>query len=187
MTRRLFRAVPFTLVALTTLARAQNLGSAPSLSIEATDVYTAFRLPPLKDTSAGGLISVLSSTQVGERATVLALNGQSPVDAWQAAQSLLQGLPATSPQAIASPALFSGATASDLNRFLAGTNTNVLVTSPSLTLDQPIQVSHSGVTLDLGHAVLTSQHARPYMLRIQGAQNVTVRGGESLLARPASW
>src|SRR5579871_5210188 len=68
---------------------AQNLGNPPEFSLNPTDLAAAFRLPSFKDTSTGPLAGVVPGLQVGMRAQALGLTGQSPVDAWMAAQILL--------------------------------------------------------------------------------------------------
>jgi parallel beta-helix repeat protein len=155
---------------------AQSLGTAPPAGLYEVDLNTAFRLPPLRDTSDGGLISALSSTQVGQRAAALSLNGTSPFDAWSKASNILS-LPAIAP---CSPrtVTFGGTSASQLNVLLGSGCVSITVSSPTLTIDQPIEINASGNTLDLGRCVLSSAGPLPYMLRVENASNISVRGGE---------
>ncbi len=151
----------------------QSLGTPPPLTVQATDLYTAFRLPPLRDTPAGGLAVALSSTQVGRRAATLALNGQSATDAWSAAGPLLQSFV---PQGAAAPAPCPASTAAGITQQLTAGCKSVAVSSTSLTLDGPIEIQQNGVTLDLGAANIDAA-AAPYAIRIENATGVVVRGG----------
>jgi parallel beta-helix repeat protein len=160
------------------LASAQNTGSAPETSLDVPDVYAAFGLPTLQDQPDGPLASAFQ-TQAGSRARRLGLSGHSARDAWTAAQALLQTALANQPPSSAAPLVFSDLTASALNRVLAGGATaSVRVAASALTVDEPVKISRAGITLDLGMARLTSANPQPYMLRIEGANGVTVRGGE---------
>lgn len=177
MTRHLLLFAPLFSSIFLARPHAQSLGTAPPFTIDVTNVYTAFGLPPLRDTSAGGLLPALSTTQVGQRAVMLGLNGQSPIDAWSAVAALspLSGLlPNTSAPAVP----FSGTTASALNILLAGGPSAIEVLAPALQLDQPIEIRRDGLTLDLARAQIQATGARPYMLRVDNARGVTVRGGE---------
>jgi len=119
---------------------------------------------------------VLSGTQAGVRAAKLMLNGQSALDAWTSAGNLQQSMKEVTYGS--GPAIyFSGVLGSELNRVLAGATGSVMVTSPALKVDQPIQLPRGGITLDLGTSALTSAGANPYMLRIEGIEGVVIRGG----------
>lgn len=168
-------AVAVAFVMITADADAQNLGSAPSSAVDVTPVYTAFKLPPLKDTAAGGLVSVLSTTQVGMRAKMLGLTGQSGVDAWSGVENVLGSRVSSAPAAAVE---FSGRTASELNALLSSGATAVAVTSSTLSVDQPILLQRDGVTLDLRRAVLTSNGTQPYMLRVAHSRSARVVGGQ---------
>jgi parallel beta-helix repeat protein len=159
-----------------TLAWGQGLGAAPSSAPVVTDLYSAFRLPPLRDSADGALHSALTNTQVGVRAALLGLNGTSPLDAWSAAAVLVQGIPAGVAAAPGTLVTFVGTRASELNKLLAADGAAILVTSPALEIDTPLELRRSGTMLDLGNSVLTSDGA-PYMLRIEAASRITVRGG----------
>lgn len=153
----------------------QNLGTPPALTVDATNLYTAFSLPPLRDTQQGGLAGVLSSTQVGSRATTLGLNGQSALNAWSAAGGLLQSLAASSATTTLS---CLASTPADINRQLAAGCKSLTVTAKILTLDRPIEIQESGVTLDFGAIQVSAMGAAaPYAVRIENANSVTLRGG----------
>ena len=143
--------------------------------LDVTDVYSVFHLPPLRDTQAGGLISVLSATQAGQRAAILALSRQSANDAWTAGAALYQKV--QPPLLTNSPTPFSGTTASALNKLLVSAHASVVVTSAALIVDQPIEIRAAGTSLDLGSAVLTSNTSSPYMLQVNGASGVVISGG----------
>jgi hypothetical protein len=164
-------------VALAVMAASHDLNKAPASAIDATDIFTAFRLPPPRDAGGDSLQSVLSSTQVGRRARWLSLNRESAVEAWSAAEKLMEDEP--KPPCAAGPTTrFLGKTASALNPLLGTPNASVEVVADSLQLDEPIQIRHSGVTLNFGHARLQPATGDPYLLVIQNATCVTVRGGE---------
>lgn len=177
MPRCLFWTCVLLFLVLPIAARAQSFGSAPSPRLTVTDLYSAFRLPPLMDAANDPLAPALSATQVGARAAVLGLNSQSPLDAWNTAAKVLETAARIDSPPAASTVAFTGATASALNRVLASGASSIILTAPSLAVDQPIEIP-SRVTLDLQQTLVTSATATPYMLRIDGASRVTVRGGQ---------
>lgn len=160
----------------------QHFGNAPDLTIGVTDVYSAFRLPPLKDTQKGGLLSVLSHTQVGKRARALSLDGHSAIQAWSTAAQLVNNVsePVCSAEAAQS---FSGTTTSELNRLLSSGAHSVRVTAPFLEVDQPIVIRQANVAVDFGHAKLSGSGKSPYMMRVESADCVVVHGGEFIGGR----
>lgn len=176
MTRILVLLSTICVTVLRFAAVAQNLGTAPTPGLNAIDPSIAFQLPPLPDTVTGGLASALSSTQVGIRASMLSLNGASPLDAWSKASNVLAPQPPAPCSAAQMP--FSGPTASQLNALLKGGCLSVVVTAPTLTIDEPIEVQRGGIVLDLGKSVLSASAGLPYMLRIDSTSNVWIKGGE---------
>ncbi len=158
------------------LLLAQNLGSAPPFSLNQVDVYAAFRLPPLRDTDSGGLAGVLQSTQVGQRAVALSLNGTSALDAWSKAGALEAGA-GTAPCST-SAVTFNGTAASQLNPLLAGGCVTVLVLSAALKADVPVEIQGAGITLDFGRCVVSGGTPLPYLVRVEGATGAVIRGGE---------
>ena len=119
---------------------------------------------------------MLSTTQGGARAVVLGLNGHSALDAWASASRLLRFVPERPVPGLA-PVAFNGGKASDLNALLASGPSAIVVTSAALQIDQPLELRRNGVTLDLGHAVLASAGAGPYLLRVEGASSIAIKGG----------
>ena len=157
---------------------AQNYGSPPGLSLGATDVYSGFRLPPLKDCPSGPLCGDVSSLQVAERAQTLQLTGQSPIDAWNAAAGTVNQLQQIARRLKSQAILFGGTTASALNRLLGDpTVTRVRLDVPSLTVDEPISIERDNLMLDLAAAQMIPSSSDPYMIRIASATNVVVEGG----------
>ncbi len=153
---------------------AQPNGASPSATLGAIDIYSAFRLPPLKEKLLSGRTSGLS---VIRRAAALGLSAGTATEAWQAGQGLLneaEGISLVTPPHVVS---FTGDKASALNRVLQK-SLAVRVASPALSVDEPIRIAHSGTFLDLGAARLTANDALPYMLRVDTAAGVTLMGGE---------
>jgi len=152
----------------------QNIGTSPQPGLDASDLYAAFRIS-LNDTSENPATQALTGLQVGMRARSLGLNGRSPLDAWTVAQSLLTR-PVALPAKAAQPVLFTGTAAWALNAVLRSSPGGYIrVTASSLNVDQPIDLTQDGATLDLASTVLTS--TQPYMVRITGAHNITLMGG----------
>jgi parallel beta-helix repeat protein len=182
----MFRLLPRILLALAcaiALAAGPDGNKAPSSATDATDIFSAFRLPTLADSGAGSLQSVLSTTQAGRRARMLSLTGRSAMEAWSAADKLI-GTESTPACATGTTMVrFSGKKASALNLLLASEAASVEVTADSLSLDEPIEIHRNRVTLDLGHARLQIAHNEPYVLRIESATCVTVRGGEFMSSK----
>ena len=172
------RVIPLTALLLAGVfsASGQNLGSPPHPLLDASEIYSAFALPmtyspgrPPADQEA--------QTQVGTRAQKLGLTTASAGAAWTAAQALLAA-PAQIPTAAVIVTPFTGSTASALNAVLKlSPNGYIRVTSATIGVDQPIEIAGQGLTLDLGAAQLTSATSQPYMIRIDGGQNITVTGG----------
>lgn len=155
-------------------------GTPPRLSVNSIDIFSAFNLPPVPDNAGTSLALSVDALQVGRRAAALSLSGTSATAAWQNAQNLLNqraARPARLPTG--KTVVFSGATASLLNQVIAGSEVaRIQVNSETLSIDQPIEIKRSGLTLDLGPAKLAADNPQPYMLRIENATNVTVTGGD---------
>lgn len=151
--------------------------ASPAETLGEHAVATEFRLPPLRDRPTDTLRAQLSGLQVMERATQLGVSAASSTEAWQSAQgrwkAAMQPVPAP-----VHVVVFSGSSASALNALLRqATVAAVSVSSAVLQLDVPIEIARAGVVLDLGSAHLQPTAAMPYLLRIEGAQGVTVQGG----------
>ncbi|MDQ1474221.1 MAG: hypothetical protein QOJ99_5701 [Bryobacterales bacterium] len=156
----------------------QNLGTAPPISIDWTDLYSAYRLPPLRDRASDPLERTALMLKVVKRANSLNLTNRSATDAWGRAQVMLQDLTNAAPVSRSQPILFSGTTSSELNRLLVNPDTtSVYVASSSLNVDEPIRIAHDGVLLDLGSATLNPVGLYPYLLRLERVSNAEIAGG----------
>ena len=149
----------------------------PPQTIAARDVVADFRLVPLLDGPNDPVWTDEQHTQVLTRAKMLNVDEHSATRAWIAAQSALQqAQPCAAPATAPTP--FAGTLASQLNKLLQRPEVSaVLVTSPQLQLDQPILLNRDGVALDLGRTELVAATSAPYMVRIEGAKNVSLGGG----------
>ena len=157
---------------------AQNLGAPPPLIADASDIYTVFGFP-INDVPGTPVSDAAAALQMGSRARKLGLTTRSAVDAWLKSQTLLASLAPQNPPPPSSALLFSGSTASALNQFLVGkAGAYVRVGSPAITIDQPIDISSNGITLDLGVAQLSASNPMPYLLRVRSVSNVSVLGGD---------
>ncbi len=75
-------------------------------------------------------------------------------------------------------AIYSGTTASALNRLIANSAAaEIQLAGSSLSVDQPIEIQRTGVTLNLGTTSIAGANPQSYMLRIENTSNVTVKGG----------
>ncbi|MGI4831615.1 MAG: NosD domain-containing protein [Janthinobacterium lividum] len=179
--------MPYPSFALAILFALQSVTGAPvptgealQPTLGARDVYTEFKLPALSDSSEKTLLQDTQKLQVMQRAGLLGLNAHSATDAWTTAEITYQNakralVPATPSPA---PVLFNGVLASRLNALLAQPDvTAVTVVSPELELDSPIHITRNNVNLNLGNAHLHLSHGGPYMIRVEGAQNVRLSGG----------
>lgn len=161
---------------------AQNLGYPPKAGVNAMDIYTAFVLSSYEDNQGNPLDSTLSGLQVGERSAALGLSQQSAIQAWQAAQHLYESAAAprrrrSSPSPSQS-VIFTGSLASALNLVLARTGVSaVYVAGPALSVDQPIEINRSGLSLDLGATRFTGANPQSYMVRIENAADIRLQGG----------
>ncbi|MCU1327628.1 MAG: hypothetical protein JWN34_2998 [Bryobacterales bacterium] len=156
-------------------AEAQNLGSAPQLGLNGSDIYASFRLSP-RDRPTDPAWDAAMELQVGVRARKLGLTRNSALRAWQDAKKLL----VSSPPAAAAPTavIFDGTTASALNELLSTVqNTRVRVATTTLKIDRPIQGIRDGTTLDLGTSQLSPGTQGSFLIRIEGARDVTITGG----------
>lgn len=142
-----------------TQGKAQNLGSAPQLRLNGSDLYSSFRLS-VRDNPANPAWVAAMELQVGERARKLGLTKSSALRAREDAQKLLVSSPAS---AVArEEVIFDGTTASTLNQILSTVqNTRVRVVATRLRIDQPIHGIRDGTTLD--------QESAAFLIRIEGA------------------
>jgi hypothetical protein len=154
------------------LSIAQSL--APQARIGAIDVNTAFRLPPLKEDTLRPQIATLGVVARAQALGVEASTASTASDAWQKAEKMFAP---REPPAAGPAVVFAGTQASALNRVIER-NLSVRVSSAAIEIDEPIRIAHNGVTLDLGAAKLEASAAFPYVLRIERAGNVILRGGE---------
>jgi parallel beta-helix repeat protein len=157
---------------------AASLGDPPSITAGAEDIFTKYRLPPLKDHGTDPLWIASRNLQVLRRAHRLGLHAKSATQAWRAADVLLSdALIAEKVAAPAADVVFAGTRASELNDLLARTSGSVRVSSPELLVDVPILLSGKGTSLDLGHAVLSMPQGGPYMIRVENSADVRLCGG----------
>ena len=157
-----------------------QFGDAPRLSLGAIDVYAKFRLPALKDQPADALWRAVSATQVLSRAKRLGITKQSATEAWKESEETLvraEGL-ANAPQpGVSLP--FRGSTASGLNLFIAKSSArHIVVLSSSLRVDVPVEIRRDHLELDFGDTRLNAMTLKsPYVVRVEHAEDVRVRGG----------
>jgi parallel beta-helix repeat protein len=152
----------------------------PAETIGARDVVAEFKLPPLLDGASDTVWVDEQNTQVLTRAKMLHVDEHSATEAWAAAQAdLHQAAVCEAWNGVqARPVQFYGTLASELNKLLErGDTSSVVVMSPQLQIDTPIVLGRNGVDLDIGRAELVDATAGPYMIRVEGAANVTLRGG----------
>jgi hypothetical protein len=155
----------------------QSSGSPPTARLGALDIYNDFHLPPVKDRLNGPLTEKTAPLSVVKRSRALGLNAGTALNAWRQAQKQFADAEKTEAAPPSRWTTFTGTTASALNRMLAGT-LSIKVTASALDIDEPIRITQSGLNLDLGSTRLTADNKLPYMLRIDGAANVAVTGGE---------
>lgn len=150
----------------------------PSATIGARDVVAEFKLPPLLDGPNDTVWRDDQTVQVLTRAKMLNVNEGTATQAWALAQSALAEMQSCSGAAQAPPVEFRGGAASQLNELLArGNVSSVRVTSSQLLVDTPILLNRDGIDLDLEHTELVGMPPGSYMVRIEGAKNINVRGG----------
>jgi len=155
-----------------------QFGAPPVTEAEPVDIYAKFHLPGLHDAPSGGLAVSLGKIHLLERARTLGLSSQSGIKAWRAideeARTSLAEMPA---QGVAEVS-FRGNRASELNQMLSRSDVQgVRVDSRSITVDEPIAVSRSGLRLNLSGATVEGANSFPYALRIEGAHDVQLTGG----------
>lgn len=153
------------------------LGAVPPASLGATDIYREFRLPPLKIRSDPAFAVQVRPLRVMKRAAVLDLTAATAIEAWQRAENLLPATAVGAPDHAAAID-FAGNSAADLNRLLSMPGAAVKVTAAHLNLDEPIRIAQRGTYLDFGSAQITASGPIAYMLRIEGAGEVTIHGGD---------
>jgi hypothetical protein len=158
-------------------AQAQSSGPAPSAGLGATDVYSEFRLPPLKDWPGGPLAEKTAAPGVVKRARALGFTAGTATEAWREAEQRLSASELPFPDVMTRGVVFSGLRASALNQLLER-SLWVRVSSPTLDIDEPVRITRSGVVLDLGSARIATNRDLPYLIRIEGAGNVALSGGD---------
>lgn len=161
-------------VALAALsAFGQVRGPGPGAQLHPVDAAATYKLPSYTGDSG------LGALQAGQRAQRLGLTSASATAAWQAAQTLLdRDMQTPVRPSSMKTVIFNGTTGSALNQLIAsGAAAMIQVTASSISLDQPIEIQRSGVTLYLGATQLISANTQHYMLRVANAANVTVTGG----------
>jgi hypothetical protein len=178
-TRSLIASLGFALAWYSGVISPRN-GQESAEALDARDVVADFRLPPLLNEAADIVRQDEQNTQVLTRSRMLNVNEGTATAAWALVQSSFAaaGL-STGPKSIRTPPTeFRGALASELNRLLAtGNISSIAVTSAKLQIDTPILLNRDGIDLDLGHAELIDPSGGPYMVRIEDAKNVNLRGG----------
>ncbi len=150
------------------------------LALGARDIFAFYHLPPLKDGADDPLYREAQSLQVLSRARALHLDAHSATDAWKSAEPAFAHAQALAGESMpTSPLLFTGKRASELNAILAGNGSgDVRVSSPELTLDQPLRITRDHTRLDLGTARLKpSESVTPYLVRIENVHDVRISGG----------
>ena len=157
----------------------QTRGPLAGFGIHPTNVFSAFSLPALPDAAGSTLATTVAGLQVGTRANALGLSDTSATTAWQAAQTLLSERQSIPVAALAGKqVVFSGSTASALNQIVANAAVSgIHVTSPTLSVDQPIEIQRADLALNLGSTQIVGGNPQSYMLRVENTSNVTVTGG----------
>jgi nitrous oxidase accessory protein NosD len=151
--------------------------------MEPADIYAVYHLPKLRDAPYGSLGGFLRRLRVVQRARGLDLIGMSALREWQNAASLatLAEQTRTEPQ---EQSEFRDGKASQLNRLLSKKGSQAIkVTSAAIEVDEPIRVSGSGVHLDLGSATLRGLSGLQYLLSVENANEVDIRGGAFLAGK----
>lgn len=181
MIRNVVRAAVLLSLVNSGVIKAQNPGVAPESKLDVIDPYATFGLPALKDAPGGPLSAAGDTVQVWTRARKLGVSARDPIEAWIAAEALLQTRQRQVRGTRVPTHVFEGSTASALNRVLSqGDVRHVQVKSSALTVDQPLLLARNGVTLDLGDTRLVSATRQPYMIRIERVSRSIVRGGNFL-------
>ena len=166
-----------------TAARNSFGPGAADVSVHPTDVYAEFSLSGFRDAAASVMNQTVATLQVGARSTALGLKQNSALEAWRNAELILGSdaisLPSPEPaRSRNNDIVFSGKSASALNQVLAAARSaNVEVLTDVLAIDQPIEIGNSGIHLDLGNTRLVGGPSRGFMLRIEGATNIVLSGG----------
>lgn len=153
------------------------MSQAPGAGLGATDIYSEFRLPPYKDWSSGPLGDKTRSLGVVRRARTLGLNASTATEAWRDAETRFSASEPAFPDLTIHGTVFSGTKASALNHVL-DRSLWVRVSSATLDIDEPVRITRSGVALDFGTARITTDRNLPYLIRIEGAGNIAVSGGD---------
>ena len=159
---------------------AAGLGAPPSTATGARDLGAAFALPALRDARGSDVLRDFEALQVGRRVRRLGIDGDSATRAWHAADASLGRARARidAPRPVATHA-FVGGSASALNALLRAPEvTAVRVAGAVIEVDEPISLDRDGQSLDLGGATLSVGRRAPrFLVRVEHASHVTIRGG----------
>ena len=155
-------------------APAQNLGFPPSTSITPLDVYTAFRLPPLRDNGDPALNRANLPLQVIKRAIALKLTADSATDTWKNAAALLKE---SSPPVSVPAVPIAPQSASELNRILADPSVSNVKLTSDLVLEAPIDIVRNGIRIDFNFVNVSAPSGTPWMIRIRNASAIVIAGG----------
>ncbi len=160
-------------------AQEPNIGTEPPASFGGRDIFTEYHLPPFKNQPSDRLWQQSHTLQVLDRAQALGLKPESATEAWREADGTYAEAARVAHAPSANRATpFSGTRASELNALLARAGTRaVLVTSKEIEVDAPIRLDKPHVSLDLGRAELHAAGGSPYLIRIEGTEDVRLSGG----------
>jgi hypothetical protein len=158
----------------------QSSGNSPVTDIEPVDLFEVYNLPHLRDARYGPLGGALVHLQITKRAKDLDLIGKSAIRAWESVPALA-GLADELEIHATQETEFRGSKSSELNALLTGGGArSVRVLSAALEIDQPLRIAGSGIRLDLGNAVLRGSTTLQYLVRIENANGIDLRGGRFL-------
>ncbi len=155
-----------------------NAGASPATLTGATDIFKEFRLPRLMDKPSDVDGRSASELQMIRRARLLKLNADSATSAWQTGDRTLSGayeIGAERPPSKLTE--FTGTKSSELNALVEKGEVAVHVVSPALNFDQPLRIGAHNVSIDFGFAALSSLLQDTYMVRIEHAGHIRIRGG----------
>ena len=155
------------------------IGRGSNAGLGARDIYEEFHLPSFEDQAAYQLWSSVNRNQVLLRARMLELDRRSATNAWADAETTFRNAESfvESPLPPA-PVLFTGHRVSELNALIGSAGVDaVKVTSSELEMDAPLRISREGISVDLGAVKLRIDDNRPYLIEIENARDVSLRGG----------
>ncbi len=144
------------------------------------DIFSAYQLPPLKNHPDDSLWQSVQGTQVMARAQSRKLAAFSASQAWRLSEVTFARAKARAEELpVGSPRIFTGNRASALNAEIAqGGAASIKVSGPQLLVDVPLRIGNDHVNLDLGEVQLRADKSiGPYMVRVEGAHDVRIRGG----------